>query len=101
MAIERENLLLSVQRGLLKHVAPNLRAVCVKYEDYKIYVYFYYDGKIKESDKELAESVMDDIISDFHIDREGNSIGFDINILQIDFPQPVPLKGDWVYFRYE
>jgi hypothetical protein len=101
MTIPQYKLNLSAQRALLGHVTPSLRAACISAENKKICIFFYYDGEISDDQKELAQSAVDDIISDFHIDDEGNTIEFNINILQIDYPQKMPLHGSWVYYRHE
>lgn len=98
MSIPLYKLRLSVQRALLGNISPKLRAVCVHTEKNEIYVYFYYDGEISDEDKELAQSALDDIISDFHIDEEGNDMEFITPILRVDFPHKMELHGDWYTF---
>jgi hypothetical protein len=101
MPISLPELSLSVQRGLWCHVSADLRAVCTKCEGKLITVIFYYDGEITEEKHGLAEDSLDDVLSDFHVDREGNDMDFYTPILQIDYPQKLPLVGEWVYYRYE
>lgn len=101
MPIPSYRLRLSAQRALLGNVSTKLRAVCVKTENQEIHVIFYYDGEILEEENELAESTMDDIISDFHIDDEGNDMKFFTSILRVDYPNKMPLFGEWVFYRKE
>lgn len=101
MSIKNEELFLSAQRALLGNVTSGLRALSVNTYENVIEVYFFYDGEIDEEKRELAESIMDEIIADFWYDNEGKEIEFDYKIKRLDFPKKMPLKGFWVYYRYE
>ena len=96
MQIKILDLMLSVQRGLWGNASLNLRAVCADCDNKKIYVDFFYDGEISEEDHELYESVLDDIYSDYSIETE-----FYMPSIRLDYPQKIPLRGRWVYYRYE
>jgi hypothetical protein len=103
MIIDIVNLKLSVQRGLLGHVFPKLRAVCVNSKENLIYVCFYIDGEISENQKELCESVLDDVTADFFNAKadENNEIEFETPIIRLDYPKKPLLIGHWVYYRNE
>ncbi len=101
MPISRQSLLLSAQRALLGNVSSKLRAVSAYTQNDEIHVHFYYDGEISEEDKELAESAVDQIISDFHIDKKGNDMKFITPIIRLDYPEKINFEGEWVYYRYE
>jgi len=101
MLIDMVNLRLSAQRALLWNVFPKLRAVCVDSKENRIYVCFYCDGEISEEDKELCESVLDDIIADFFITKEEDRIEFETPIIRMDYPKKMLLNGIWVFYRNE
>lgn len=93
------NLKLSAQKALLGNVLPNLRAVCVDCEVGKIFVSFYVDGKISKENMESYNNTVDQIIADFLKDEKKNDS--ELSIVQLDYPEKMPLKGDWVYYRSE
>jgi hypothetical protein len=103
MNIDIVDLKLSVQRGLLGHVFPKLRAVCANSIQNRIIVCFYVDGEITEHEKELCECVLDDVTADFFLARadEKDQIEFEIPIIRLDYPKKPPLIGYWVYYRNE
>lgn len=101
MPISSQSLKLSLQRALLGNVSPKLRAVCTHTYGVLVQAIFYYDGEISEDEKELVESVIDQIISDFHIDESGNDMTFNFPIIRLDYPEKPALEGEWVYYRYE
>lgn len=103
MIIDRVDLLLSTQRGLLGNVFPKLRAVCVNSTENLVFVCFYCDGEISEEEIEHCESTLDDIIADFcNLAKEGEEeVEFETPIIRLDYPKKMPLTGDWTYYRYE
>jgi hypothetical protein len=70
-------------------------------ENCKIYVNFYYDGEISQNDLDSAEEAMGEMMGDFWFDEEGKKVDFDYQIKRCDFPQKMPLVGNWVYYRRE
>ena len=102
MIVDRVKLLLSTQRALSWNVFPSLRAVCVESSENSFYVGFYCDGAITDDEIEHCEDSLDDIFSDFSYLIE-NEVGmvFETPIIRIDSPNPISLKGDWVYYRHE
>jgi hypothetical protein len=103
MVVDMVDLKLSTARGLLGHVFPTLRAVCVNSTENLIRVCFYCNGEITEDHTELCESVLDDVTSDFlHLIKEGEGgLEFETPIIRLDYPNKMPLVGEWVYYRCE
>jgi hypothetical protein len=101
MKITNVDLLLSIQRALLGNISPNLRAVCTKLEEKAINIYFYYDKKISDENCELSAHTIDQVMADFWENEDGNEIEFYTPILLLNYPQKMPLVGDWVYYRHE
>jgi hypothetical protein len=99
--IESDYIMLSMMRALWGIVTPTLRAVCVSHKENILFAYFYYDGEISEHDRELAEDTMGEFTSDFSRDEHGRRIEFVYDIIRCDYPSIMPLKGKWVYYRYE
>jgi hypothetical protein len=61
---------LSAQRGLLKNIFSNLRAVCVNINDHLIQFYFYHENNLSEEDRELCKYTMSQIRADFSLNRQ-------------------------------
>lgn len=101
MKVNNHELLLSIQRALLGNVTPNLRAVCVKLKEKKISIHFYYDKNISDEDRELSAHTIDQVMADFWENDEGDEIEFFTPLLLINYPQKMPLVGDWAYYRHE
>jgi len=98
MKVPEDDLKLSAQRGLFGNVFQKLRAVCVESKENLIFVCFYCDGEISDDDNECCESTLDEIFADCSYVPE---IKFETSIVRLDYPQKMPLIGDWVYYRYE
>lgn len=102
MTLDIVNLKLSAQRALLGHVFADLRAVCVNISENIIQVYFYIDGEISEEQKELCESVVDEIVADFcHIKIKDKDVEFETPFIRLNYPKKQTLCGHWVYYRSE
>lgn len=102
MIIDRTDLLISVQRGLSWNVFPSLRAVCVESTENLIYVGFYCDGEVTDVEIDHCEDALSDIIADFsYLVEDEGGMEFETPIIRIDYPDPIPLRGDWVYYRHE
>ena len=86
----------SVQNALLGAVSPKLRVVVVRLEEKSVFVSFFYDGEISESDRDAASCALAEIISDFPPDFELND-----QIERVDFPKEVPILGSLVFKRKE
>lgn len=87
--------LLAVLYGLIGEVSPPLRAVRIKWDEKTIHLYFYYDGEIAEEDRESAECIATEIISNF------SAHTLEVNILRWDYPKQIPNEGELVYMRRE
>ncbi len=102
MTIDRVDVLLSAQRSLLGNIFSKLRAVCVDSNENVIFANFYHDGEITDDERELCEHSIDQIIGDFfYISEDKSRIEFEMPIIRLDYPKKIPLRGDWVYYRYE
>ncbi len=103
MIVDIGYLKLSAQRGLLYNVFPELRAVCASAEENLIYMAFFIDGEITEEQRECCASVLDDVLADFFQvnPNEKDDLEYEAPIIRLDYPQKPPLRGFWVYYRYE
>lgn len=88
---------LSVQRALLGHVTPNLRAVCVICVADCIQLVFYYDHVLSENEQELADFTDTEFIADF----PSPDYKTDFKIVVLSYPKSIPHEGICVYKRYE
>ncbi|MDR3625086.1 MAG: hypothetical protein P4L16_08130 [Chlamydiales bacterium] len=63
-------IMLSLQRALLCQVPPNLRMVAVDWNEEieEIVIYFYFDNKITDEEKEIACDVSGEVSGDFNYD---------------------------------
>lgn len=91
---------LSTQRALLGAVTPNLRAVevSISEEDRVIFIYFFYDGRIKNRIFDCATTAIAEVSADIFPDYV-----IAHRILRMDTPSPIPrvLDGDRVYSRHQ
>lgn len=96
----RIRILLSIQKALLGAISSHLRAVFVDWtktvEKLSIKLYFVFDQRIMDDDKNDGHCVTTKILSDI-----GN--GFvEIEFLQVDYPEPIPRLGtELIYERKE
>ncbi len=84
-----------MNRALWREVSSSLRAARIKWDNKKIYLFFFYEGEISEEDQDSAESAATEVMSDFP-DYE-----FEVAILRLDYPLPIPSEGELVYMRRE
>jgi hypothetical protein len=93
-------LLLSVQRALLGSVIPALRAMVVDLDVTSkiLCINFYYDCEITEEVHDLSSCIVTEIIADFPSDYLNN---LDENVIQLNYPKKIPVKGKLVYLRKE
>jgi len=88
LGIDRVDLLLSTQRGLLGNVFSKLRAVSVDSEKSIIFTCFYHDDEITEEERKLCEHTIDQIMADFFYAEEGRpEIEFEMPIIRLDYPK--------------
>lgn len=88
---------LSVQRALLGHVTPNLRAVYLKCNAVCIQLIFYYDDPPSEEEQELADFADTEFIADF----PSPDFKTDFKIITLPYPNIFPKDDVCVYKRYE
>lgn len=93
--IDYLNMMFLMNRALWGEVSLALRAVSIKWDQEEIHLFFYYDGEISENDHESAECVGTEIISDFPEHH------LEMDIIQLDYPKPIPYEGVLVYLRRE
>lgn len=93
--IEEYEICLSIQRALLDAVTPALRRISFSNNDENITLFFFYDGKLSENEKELVWDIAAEVISDFP------RCNIDCKIEEINFPNKINSVGRIVYSRYE
>lgn len=86
----------SIQRALLGHVTPNLRAVGVNLEENtKSVLTFYYDQEPSEDEQELASLADTEFIADFPWNQT------DWGVITWPYPKSIPDTHLKIYQRYE
>ncbi len=85
------------QVALLGQVTPNLRAVTTAFDSECIRLCFYYDQEPSEQERELAEEVASEIISDF------TEYMIETEKIILAYPHKIPNKKDiiFIYHRHE
>lgn len=81
--------------ALLGEISPFLRAASINWDAEKITVYFFYDKEISEEDQEAAECAGTEVIASFPEHQ------LEVEIVRIDYPNPIPVKGELVFLRRE
>ncbi len=84
---------LSMNTALLGSVSPALRAAMIQWKDKEFHLYFYYDGEISEEDRESAECVAEEVISDFPRYK------VNLDIVRLDYPKPIPQEDRKAVYR--
>lgn len=87
------DLLLEIQRALFGAVASALRAVCVDIDEKEeiMHFYYFYDGEITDELFELASvATTEAFFSPYSVEQQ---------ILQLNYPQKIPIKGRLAYLR--
>ncbi|MBI5346060.1 MAG: hypothetical protein HZB76_02835 [Chlamydiae bacterium] len=97
MKIDLDYALLAAQNALLDTITPQLRAVTVDLDIEKtiFYMNFYYDGEVSDELIELwdcAESEASADLGLFFVESE---------IVRLDYPNKIPVKGKLAYLRKE
>jgi len=90
--------LLSVQRALLGHVSPLLRAVTVDFiENLEMLdLHFFYHGEIDDELFDLASCTC--------VEADPGTFPYIINediVVRVDYPKVIPITGRLVYLRHE
>ena len=92
------HILLSVQRGLLDHIAPLLRAVTVDFDKKQslMTLHFFYDGEVTDRLFDLASCTC--------VEIDPGVFPYMINddfTTRLDYPAKIPIQGRLVYLRKE
>ncbi len=95
IADNRVRLRLSIQRALFGSITPSLRMVTADIDEEWVRVIFYYDGRISEKVREMAEVAGSEIIASF------NKQMLNLKIERLDAPNKMPTLAEVVYRRYE
>ncbi len=90
--------LLAVQSAMLGVVTPELRSVVVDAPqgEHFLYVRFYYDGEVSQELIDLWQRAILETRMDF-----GPEYQLDGAVERVDYPQEVPFRGRFAYFRKE
>jgi len=86
----------SLQVALLGAVTPNLRRVCVTWDDTHVHFNCYFDGAISDEDRATMAVVDTEVYADFPGSHEVTH-----DVLRLDFPQRLPTDKAAVYQRKE
>lgn len=89
-----KRLKLSAQSALLGAITQNMRNVAVDIIDSKVYLYFFIDGKVNDSDRENISVIEAEVIADFEDDFDIETI-----IKRIDYPSPIVLNNGFSVFQ--
>lgn len=86
---------LAMQEALLGKVTPALRKVIIDLDqdEKKMFFHFFYHGQISKEDFDLANSVIQEVnryFFDFKAEKQ---------IIRVDYPEPILVKGSIVYSR--
>jgi hypothetical protein len=92
----RADVLLSVQRALLRHVSAKLRAVVVEYSESTVVVRSFYDQKVEQDDVESMAAVQAKIVTDYP-----SSHIVAVRCQRCDAPAPIAATGVLAYARRE
>ncbi|MCE5294367.1 MAG: hypothetical protein LLF94_07105 [Chlamydiales bacterium] len=99
--IKLKSLFLAVTTSLLGATRKQLRAVKADLDEQEdIYLYFYWDGELSDSDEETISHVITQTQNTVTAKFPGN-YNFKTSIERLDYPQPIPDLGYFVYLRDE
>ncbi|MBZ4396329.1 hypothetical protein VZQ01_24685 [Myxococcus faecalis] len=87
---------LSLQRALLGAIPSRLRAVTVRFDDTRLHFEAFFDGAIRDEDRETMSEVETELIADFPDDHEISH-----ELIRLDPPALIPKDRAWVYYRQE
>lgn len=95
---DRSSFLNALQKALLGHVTPNLRAVCYEVKSEKeVTIDFYYDQKPSEEELQLVQLAIKQLKSDL----PSREYSVDSKIIVIPYPKHFPKTMNLSYLRYE
>lgn len=90
---------LSLQGALLGMITANIRSISVAWDSSCVTLYFIFDGKISEEDREEASCVETEVSVDYMTIDE--NMPFQTQCLRIDAPNQIICPGVCVYKRKE
>ncbi|MES2122723.1 MAG: hypothetical protein V4492_08115 [Chlamydiota bacterium] len=92
------NAMLAVQRAMLGIVSPELRSVVVDAPkgEHFLYIRFYYEGEVTQELIALWQRAIVEASRDF-----GSEYQLDGAVERVDYPQEIPFRGRFAYFRKE
>lgn len=93
--LNRVRAILSMNRAMWGEISPTLRAIQISWNTEKIYIFYYYDGEIADEDRFSAECISTEMMAgypDYELEE---------NIIQWNYPKPIPDNGELVYMRRE
>ncbi len=94
------SLALSLQRGLLGRILPEIRAIGISHKDGMINIYCFVDGEPSELLVDEMECVATEVISDFP-----DGYGIKTHVERVDLPEQYNKRDGriarWIYSRYE
>lgn len=93
--ISRVQAILALNRALWGEVFPKLRAARIHWDNTKLNLHFYCDGKISENDQESIESIATEVIANFPNHQ------LKVEVLSLKYPNRIPEIGELVYLRKE
>ncbi|MBS0637878.1 MAG: hypothetical protein JSS12_10230 [Verrucomicrobia bacterium] len=99
--VELKSLFQVTASALLGAIREQLRAAKVDIDEQeRIYLHFYWDGEISQSDEETIQHVINEIKKNATFNFPG-PYNFLITFNRLDFPQEIPNEGYFVYLRDE
>jgi hypothetical protein len=96
MPIEEYEVCLSIQRALLDKITPNLRRISFLLGENLIKLFFFYDAKPSEIEKELVGDISAEVISDFP-----ESYKINCELIDVKYPEKINSKGRIIFNRFE
>lgn len=96
METRKAEVLVALQQAMLGEVSPNLRVVAVEYDETYIHFDAYYDGEVTDEARDAMLRVDTEVTALF---PENHAISH--TTIRCDFPERIPKRGVWVYYRQE
>jgi hypothetical protein len=96
MLVQEYEVCLSIQRGLLDRVTSNLRCVSFVLGKDMVNMYFFYENKPSEIEKELIGDISAEVIADFP-----ESYKICCELIEVKYPKKINTQGRVVFHRFE
>lgn len=94
--VERNYVLLSLQRAMLGEVFPTLRAITVAWSDVSVKFCAYVDGPLSMEDAESLSCISAEVAADFW-----TGVDIDYEVVQLDLPNRITDTRIRVFHRRE